>query len=83
MVKDATADYSEEMMHAALDVNLPNDATAIMTTQEMVQSLLRSHLRKSERSSDSKDPSVYLSEALREPTVRAVVERSDLKKKNP
>ena len=37
MVKDAAADYSEEMMHAALDVNLPNYATAIMTTQEMVQ----------------------------------------------
>jgi hypothetical protein len=37
VVKDAAADYSEEMMYAAIEVNLPNYATAIMTTQEMVQ----------------------------------------------
>jgi ureidoacrylate peracid hydrolase len=36
VVKDATADYSDEMMHAALDVNLPNYASAIVTTNEMV-----------------------------------------------
>src|SRR6266545_1895513 len=30
LVKDATADYSDEEMHAALDVNLPNYATAIV-----------------------------------------------------
>ena len=35
MVKDATADYSDEEMHAALDVNLP----AIVTTTEIVASL--------------------------------------------
>ena len=26
VVKDATADYSEEMMHAAFDINMPNYA---------------------------------------------------------
>ena len=39
VVKNATADYSDEMMHAALDVNLPNYATAIVTTQEIVDSI--------------------------------------------
>ena len=39
VVRDATADYSEEMMHAALDVNLPNYASAIVTTREVVASL--------------------------------------------
>src|ERR1700754_1735254 len=34
--KDATADYSDEATHAALDVNLPNYASAIMTTDEIV-----------------------------------------------
>ncbi len=36
MVKDATADYSDEEMHAALDVNIPNYANAIVTTNEVV-----------------------------------------------
>jgi ureidoacrylate peracid hydrolase len=36
VVKDATADYSDEEMHAALDVNLPNYASAIVTTDEIV-----------------------------------------------
>src|SRR5262245_39875511 len=36
VVRDATADYSDEMMHAALDVNLPNYASAILTTNEVV-----------------------------------------------
>jgi ureidoacrylate peracid hydrolase len=36
MVKDATADYSDEEMHAALDVNIPNYASAIVTTNEVV-----------------------------------------------
>ena len=39
MVKDATADDSDEEMHAALDVNLPNDASAMVTTNEIVDSL--------------------------------------------
>jgi nicotinamidase-related amidase len=39
VVKDATADYSDEMMHAALDINLPNYASAIINTEEIVASL--------------------------------------------
>jgi nicotinamidase-related amidase len=39
VVKDATADYSDEEMHAALEVNLPNYANAIVTTNEIVDSL--------------------------------------------
>ena len=41
VVRDATADYSEEMMHAALDINLPNYAGAIP-----VRSLPRSRAAK-------------------------------------
>ena len=36
LVRDATADYSDEEMHAALDVNLPSYASAIVTTHELV-----------------------------------------------
>jgi ureidoacrylate peracid hydrolase len=39
VVKDATADYSDEEMHAALDVNLPNYASAIVSTEEIVASI--------------------------------------------
>src|SRR5271166_833930 len=39
MVKDATADYSDQEMHAALDINLPNYAAAIVTTTELVDSI--------------------------------------------
>jgi ureidoacrylate peracid hydrolase len=39
MVKDATADYSDEMMHAALHLNIPNYAGAIVTTKETVESI--------------------------------------------
>src|SRR5262245_31211479 len=39
MVKDATASYSEKEMHAALEVSIPNYATAIVTTSEVVDSL--------------------------------------------
>jgi nicotinamidase-related amidase len=39
VVKDATADYSDEMMHAALDINIPNYATAVVTTEEIVTSI--------------------------------------------
>lgn len=45
MVKDATADYSDEEMHAALDVNIPNYASAIVTTNEIVDAFLSFHLR--------------------------------------
>ncbi len=36
VVKDATADYSDEEMHAALDINIPSYASAIVTTNEIV-----------------------------------------------
>jgi ureidoacrylate peracid hydrolase len=39
LVKDATADYSNEEMRAALDVNLPNYASAIVTADEVVEAL--------------------------------------------
>jgi len=39
VIKDATADYSDEEMHAALDVNIPNYASAIGTTDEIVASI--------------------------------------------
>jgi len=39
VVKDATADYSDEMMHAALDINMPNYASAIVTTNEIVATI--------------------------------------------
>jgi len=38
-VKDAIADYSNEEMHAALDINIPNYASAIVTTNEIVASI--------------------------------------------
>ena len=37
VVKDATADYSDEMMRAAFDINLPNYASAIVTTKQIVE----------------------------------------------
>jgi nicotinamidase-related amidase len=36
VVKDATASYSDDHMHAALEINIPNYATAIVTTDEIV-----------------------------------------------
>ena len=39
LVKDATADYSDVEMHTALDVNIPNYASAIVTTDEVVDSI--------------------------------------------
>ena len=39
MVRDATADYGNEEIHAALDVNIPSYASAIVTTSEIVESL--------------------------------------------
>jgi len=40
IVKDATASYSDEHMHAALEVNLPNYASAIVTADQIVDSIL-------------------------------------------
>lgn len=39
MVRDATADYSEVEMRAALEVNIPNYAGAILTADEVVASI--------------------------------------------
>jgi ureidoacrylate peracid hydrolase len=39
VVKDATASYSDTEMHAALDVNIPNYASAIVTTKEVVDTI--------------------------------------------
>ena len=39
VVKDATASYSDREMHAALDVNIPNYASAIVSTKEVVESI--------------------------------------------
>ena len=39
MVRDATADYSDDEMHAALDINLPNYASVIVTTSEALGSI--------------------------------------------
>ena len=42
MVKDATTDYSDKEMQAALEVNIPNYASAIATTNEVVDSIASS-----------------------------------------
>jgi ureidoacrylate peracid hydrolase len=39
MVKDATADYGDDEMHAALDVNIPNYASAVVTTDQIIDSI--------------------------------------------
>jgi len=39
VVRDGIADYSDEMMHAALDINMPNYANAIVTTKELVDAI--------------------------------------------
>jgi ureidoacrylate peracid hydrolase len=39
VVKDATASYSDEHMRAALDINLPNYASAIVTASEVIESI--------------------------------------------
>src|SRR5205814_10214427 len=39
VVKDATASYSDKEMHAALEVNIPNYATAVLTTAEVVTAI--------------------------------------------
>jgi ureidoacrylate peracid hydrolase len=39
MVKDATTSYSDDHMHAALDINIPNYASAVVTTSEIVEAI--------------------------------------------
>jgi len=42
LVKDATASYSDEHMRAALDIALPNYASAIVTTREVIGAIAHS-----------------------------------------
>jgi ureidoacrylate peracid hydrolase len=39
VVKDATADYSDAEMKAALEINIPNYASAVVSTEEIVASI--------------------------------------------
>jgi ureidoacrylate peracid hydrolase len=39
VVKDATASYSDEQMHSALDINIPNYASAVVAATEIVDSI--------------------------------------------
>ena len=39
VVRDATADYSDETMHAALDINMPNYANAIANAEEIIAAI--------------------------------------------
>jgi ureidoacrylate peracid hydrolase len=39
MVRDATASFSDEEMHASLDINIPNYASAIVITNEVVETI--------------------------------------------
>jgi nicotinamidase-related amidase len=39
LVRDATADYSDNEMHAAIEVNLPSYASAIATTEQLIAML--------------------------------------------
>src|SRR4029078_1251268 len=39
VVKDATASYSDVEMHAALEVNIPNYASAVVTAEEIVDAI--------------------------------------------
>ena len=48
MVKDATASYSDQEMHSALVVNIPNYASAIVTTDEIVEALSALHPSRNE-----------------------------------
>jgi nicotinamidase-related amidase len=39
LVKDATADYDDDEMRGAVEINIPNYASAIVTTEEIVASI--------------------------------------------
>ena len=38
-MRDATADYSNEEMHAALDINTPNYASAVIGAEDIVATI--------------------------------------------
>jgi ureidoacrylate peracid hydrolase len=44
LVKDATADYSDRELHAALEVGIPNYASAILTAEEVVVAVISGHV---------------------------------------
>jgi nicotinamidase-related amidase len=52
MVKDATASFTDEQMHAALRINIPNYANAIVTTEEVLEAL-SFHLRLTQSASNA------------------------------
>lgn len=37
LVKDATADYSDAHMHAALEINIPSYASVIVNASEVIE----------------------------------------------
>jgi hypothetical protein len=37
--KEVTADYSDEMLHAALHINTPNHASVMVSAEEIVASI--------------------------------------------
>ena len=39
MVQDGTADYSNKEMHAALEINIPVYASAVMTTEGVIDTI--------------------------------------------
>jgi nicotinamidase-related amidase/ketosteroid isomerase-like protein len=41
VVKDATASYSDDHRHAALEVNIPNYASAVVTADEVIEAITR------------------------------------------
>jgi nicotinamidase-related amidase len=47
VVRDAIASFSEEEMHAALDINLPRYATAIVATSEILDAISALNVRSS------------------------------------
>jgi hypothetical protein len=49
LVRDATAAFSREMMHAAHELNGPTYAHAILNTSEVIATLPQLNLQKQER----------------------------------
>jgi ureidoacrylate peracid hydrolase len=47
VVKDATASYSDDQMHAALEVNIPNYATAVVTADEIIEAITEGQKKRS------------------------------------
>jgi ureidoacrylate peracid hydrolase len=56
VVKDATADYSDEIMRAALDSNMPNYASAVVGTKEIVASISTANVTQSDAAEPAYPP---------------------------